>query len=147
MTNSYKIACSQVVKTLEYMPDVQLNKIPHAVIEYYKNNMDKEYLFKIDTRLTLSNQQYCKEAVIILTAISKRYLFDENENKKIDELLKENSIKLEKQKRELYNPNEIFRKNIEKTSKPENVDTQMAVYNESIFIRIIKFFKNIFKKK
>ncbi len=146
ITNSYKTACSQVVKTLEYMPKWQLSKIPHAVVEYYKNNMDKEYYFEIDTRFTLSDQQYSKDAIIILTAISKRYLFDENENKKIDEVLKENSIKFENQKRELYNLDEIFSKNIENTIKLENIDTQMTVYKESIFMKIFKFLKNMFKK-
>lgn len=145
-TNSYKIACSQVVKTLEYMPKWQLSKIPPAVVEYYKDNMDKEYSFEINTNCALSEQQYSKDATIILTAISKRYLFDENENKKIDEILKENSIKLENQKRKLYNPNEVFNKSMENTLKLENLDTQITVYKESIFTKIVKFFKNMFKK-
>lgn len=145
ITDSYKIACSQVVKTLEYMPKWQLSKIPPAVVEYYKNNMNKEYFFEINTKLTLSEQQYSKDAAIILTAISRRYLFDENENKKIDEVLKENSIKLEDQKRELYNSDEIFNKSAESTLKVENIDTQMTVYKESIFTKIVKFFKNMLK--
>ncbi len=146
ITSSYKIACSQVVKTLEYMPEWQLIKIPHAVVEYYKRNMDKEYSFEINTKFPLSKQQYSKEAAIILTAISKKYLLDENENKKIDEVLKENSIKLENQKRELYNPDEIFKKNAKDTLKSENIDTQMIEYKESIFTKIVKFFKNMFRK-
>ncbi len=147
ITSSYKIACSQVVKTLEYMPESQLNKIPQTVVEYYKKNMDKEYPFEIDTNSTLSEQQYSKDAAIILTAIYKRYLFDENENKKIDAVLKENSIKLEKQKKELYKTDEIFGKKKGKKLKIENIDTQMTVYKESIFTKVAKSFKNIFWKK
>ncbi len=147
INDSYKMACTQVVELLRYIPEQQLNKIPHEVIEYYKSNIQANYSFKINPAISISKQNFSRQAIIILVALSKKYLFNEQENQILENVLKNNRDILEKQKRELYNPDNIFNNDRNNIKKEEIVDTQIILYKENVFTKIFKFIRKIIKKR
>lgn len=145
INDSYKKACTQIVELFRYIPEQQLNKIPHEVIKYYKSNIDENYSFKINPLISISDQKFSREAIIILITLSKKYFLNEQENQILDNALKNNRDILEKQKRELYNPDNIFNNNISNIEK-EKIDTNIILYKENIFTKIFKFIRKLIKK-
>ena len=45
ITKEQAMAYSEVVETLKYMREEDRNRIPHRVMQYYENYMDKDYHF------------------------------------------------------------------------------------------------------
>ena len=95
--------------------------------------------------ISISDQKLSREAIIILITLSKKYFLNEQENQIIDNALKNNRDILEKQKRELYNPDNIFNNNISNINK-EKIDTNIVLYKENIFTKIFKFIRKLIKK-
>ena len=53
MTSAYKRAYTEVVEIIKYLPNEEYSKIPLNKINYFKENMDKEYKFRIDPNIEL----------------------------------------------------------------------------------------------
>ena len=54
MISAYKKAYTEVIEIIKYFPNEEYAKIPLEKINYYKENMDKNYNFKINPLLLLS---------------------------------------------------------------------------------------------
>lgn len=141
----YSQAYKEVLEIIKYFPKEEYNKIPIEKIEFYEKNMDRNYEFSINPEIGLDKQKISKEAKAIIVNLYKNYLATEAQKKIIDEILELNEQKLEKQKLEKYNPDDIFKKT---SSNPEssnvNVpgnksDTSLIEYKESFFTRFKNF--------
>ena len=144
---SYAKAYTEVLEIIKYFPKEEYDKIPAEKIKFYENNMDQDYIFTINPELDLSEQNISPEANAIIINLFTDYFATEEQKSKIKNILEENSQKEELEKRERYNPDNIFKKDI-KEEKVEESSTNETValveYKESFFKKFINFMKNIF---
>jgi len=145
INNLYAKAYTEVLEIVKYFPEEEYNKIPKEKIEFYKNNMDKDYVFTINPEIDLSKQNISPEANAIIINIFIDYFATEEQKVKIKEILDLNQKKEEQEKREKYSPNDIFKKaNINtKTAYKEisenNTDIELIEYKETFFTKFKKF--------
>ena len=118
MVNSkYAKAYTEVLKILSYFPEDEYNKIPKEKIEFYKENMDKDYKFTINPEIDLAQQNVSKEAGAIIVILFRDYYATEEQKEQLEELIKLNEKKSEIQKREKYNPDDLFKSNVKEDIK------------------------------
>lgn len=141
-TKFSRTALAQVYEILSEYED-GIENVPENVIKFLDDNRDKEYVF--DYSDDLENFKLEKDAENILIYIYTKYLAPEEERQVIENMAKAQRIKKEADKQKEYNK-EIFEqnKNIE-----ENIQESVlpVEYKESLIKKILKFFKNIFKRK
>ena len=105
----YAKSYAELLEILKYVPRGLLNKIPQNKIQYYIKNREATYEFVYDTSKTLENQKICKLTKILIANIYIDYWATDHERKVIEMNDKNELYKLEQKKRELYNPDEIFK--------------------------------------
>ena len=98
--------------------------------------MDTNYNFTINPEIDLSKQNISKEANAIMVNLFKEYFATEEQKTKINEILELNQKKSEKEKREKYNPEDIFKNKESKVSK-ENVS--LIERKETFFTKFKSF--------
>jgi len=148
MNNAYAKAYTEIIEIISYLPEKELKKIPQEKIDFYNNNCDKEYVFKIDPKIDLKEQGISKEANAILVSLFRDFFATDKQREILDSLLKQNQEKLEQEKYERYNPNEVFKKQ-EKIIEEKETNNELLPVNiekEKWYIKILDFFKSIFKK-
>lgn len=145
INSTYAKAYTEVLEIIKYFPEEEYAKIPAEKIKFYKDNMDKEYNFTINPEIDLAKQNISPEANAIIVNIFKDYFATEEEKVKIKEILDLNQKKEEQEKREKYNPDDIFKKvnnNVETTNielSKNNANTALIEYKESFFTRLKNF--------
>ncbi len=142
INNIYAKAYTEVLKIISHFPDEELAKIPVEKIEFYKNNMDKDYNFTIDPEIDLEKQNISKKANAIIVNLFQDYFATEEQ--KIKEILDLNQRKEEQEKKEKYNPNDIFKKKEKNESSnaltsESNSNTALIEYKESFFEKLKNF--------
>ena len=143
VNNIYAKAYKEVLEIIKYFPEKEYNKIPKEKIEYYKNNMDKNYEFIIDPQKDLSEQNISKEANAIIVSLYQDYFATEEQKQKIKEILELNEKKAELARREKHNPEDIFKNKVkqvedEKDNK-QTENTALVEYKENFFTRFKNF--------
>ena len=144
INSTYSRAYTEVLEIIKYFPEEEYAKIPEEKIEFYKNNMDKDYVFLINPEIDLSEQNISSEANAIIVNLFRDYFATEEQKAKIKEILDLNQKKEEQEKREKYNPDDIF-KNVNKVQKTvietseNNINTALVEYKESFFTRFKNF--------
>lgn len=90
MNNNYSKAYTEVLEIIKYFPEEEYSRIPKEKIDFYKKNMDKNYNFKINPEIDLSNQDISAEANAIIINLFTDYFATENQKLKIKEILDSN---------------------------------------------------------
>ena len=135
----------EVENILEKLDTIYKNKIPKELWDFFKQNKDNNYTFYYDDRNSLINQQLHTDTVAILTYINMEYLLNENQKKDIKKILINDELISEQKKKELYNPDNLFKnKAIKKETREKTV--AMVEYRESTLKKIINKIKNLFHK-
>lgn len=146
MTNTYTRAYTEVLEILSHFSREEYDKIPAEKIEFYKENMDKEYDYRINLKVDLSKQNISREANAILISLFRDYFATEKQKSTLDNLLNQNQLKSEKEKIEKYSSNNIFKDKlpISKATMEENVS--IIEFKESLFSKFFNRIKKIFYK-
>lgn len=140
INSNYARAYTEILEIIKHFSEKEYAKIPEEKIEFYKNNMDKNYVFTINPEIDLSEQNISSEANAIIVNLFKDYFATEEQKIKIEEILDLNQKKAEQEKREKYNPDNIFKKANSNTETTENnTDTALIEYKETIFTRFKNF--------
>lgn len=142
MINTYAKAYTEVLEILKYFSEEEYSKIPQEKIDFYKNNMDKNYNYNINPNIDLSKQYISKEANAILITLFRDYFATESQKKTLNNLLNQNQNKLENIRREKYNSNNIFSKNYRNVDIEDKENKQELALIE---INDMKWYKKIWK--
>ncbi len=137
----YKKACTELLEILKHVPISSLNKIPKETIGMYNLNKHQSYKYYYDEALELEEQKISHLTQILIANLYIEYWASEEEKKKIKEKDKQEIEKIEKQKRELYSPNEIF-ENKKRSKNQETVEltvTKKKNILEKLIEKIRKF--------
>ena len=142
IATEYIIAYGEVLEILKYISKEEFNKIPHNMVEMFRENASNENKFVYNPNKTLQEQNVSEIARTIIAILFRDYWATETQREKI--LAKQNYDR-EKIKEEIYNTNNIFQKH--DTNKKQNSMTNevaMVEYKESIFNKIKNWFKRNF---
>lgn len=156
MEDNYSKAYKEIVEILKYVPEESVNKIPKEMRDMFEAEQLKTYNFQIDTEKTFEEQELLEETKAILANIFRDYRATDYQKARIIEKENQDREEWERQKREKYNPNDIF-KNRNTTTKDNDIsqDIQeqlneeynknlpMEVQKQNIFQRLLSFIKKL----
>ncbi len=149
MTNTYAKAYTEVLEILSHFSKEEYDKIPEEKIIFYRNNMDKDYIYNINPEVDLSKQKVSKEANAILVSLFRDYFATEKQKQTLKKLLNQNQEKIEKARKEKYNVDNIFK--IAKLEESDIVEvdnkTKVVNYKETFFTKFKNFIKQVFNLK
>ena len=142
MKPEYKEAFEEIYEIFNLIPKEILNKIPTKFYEMIKEERDTNYFPNIQE--PLEKQKLKNETIIILGLIYRDFLCSPEEKRRLQEKdakeLQEMEKALEKEIREKYNPDDIFKKKKEVREEyfEQNEEKSIAVIPEE------KWYKKIF---
>lgn len=126
MEDNYSKAYKEIVEILKYVPEESVNKIPKEMRDMFEAEQLKTYNFQIDTEKNFEEQELLEETKAILANIFRDYWATDYQKARIIEKENQDREEWERQKREKYNPNDIF--------KNRNTTTRIMI--------LVKIFKN-----
>ena len=143
----YKIACTEMLEILKYIPEVDLKKIPEDIIKALKENFDSTYNFKLDLDNSLNNQNISELTKAMMSNFYRDYWVTDVERKKI---LQEEEVvrrKVAEAKSQSLASKDIFKQKILANNRKENKSLDLVSIKEKNFLQIIikklkKFFYN-----
>lgn len=149
MKNNYAKAYKEVIEILKNVPKESVNKIPKEIIEIFNTNMNKDYKFKIDENSSFEEQNLLEETKAIFANIFRDYWATPYQKEKIEEKEKNDRLKVEEEKREKYNIDEIFKKrniiNQQKIEENKVTNLPIEIKKEKFNQKLINFIKRILK--
>ena len=145
ITKEYAMAYTEVVEILKYVPDEDVQKIPNEKLEFYKNNMDGEYNYKLDMTKKIEEQEMLDITKAILANIFRDYWATPEQKERIEAKEKYDLEKLAEEKRKKYNPDNIFKEKKEKIVI-DNTNLPIEINKETFFKKLISFIKGLFNK-
>lgn len=153
ITLEEKIAYTECYDIIMYLRPEEKSKIPDKLIDFFKTNMFKEYISKINPYVSLEYQTVSTLAKNIITCIYREYLADEEEKKWFKEKDAREFDKLNKEftdedYKALFNSSK--KNNVENNEntgvKEENEIKTVENYNCNLPIKKMNFFEKIFDR-
>ncbi len=134
---------------ISMMPTEMKSKISNNFINFIENNKSNNYISNINPKIPLKEQNIRKETKEMMGIIYRDYLCNDKERINLLQQEKRELEKLETEKREIYNPDNIFnRNNLKENDNVNDIKNEVAMveYKETFFRKFIKKIKNIFHK-
>lgn len=145
LTVEDKIAITEVLDILKHTRKQDVDKISPKFMEYLEKNSLDDYKTNLDHNKKIKDMQLRKKTRVFLAIIYRKFWCNDEQRNAFDRKLKDNEIRHQKEAKEKYNPDNIFKKQKQIESVQED-EVSIMTYKESIFKkiinRIIKFFKN-----
>ena len=115
------------------------------MLETFEKKMDKDYVFNIDINKSFEEQNLLEETKDIFAVIFRDYWATPYQRERIKAKEKYDRQKIEEEKANKYNPDDIF-KNKEKDNVVENNNLPVEIKKENFFKKLISFIKKIIRK-
>ena len=109
----------EILEIIKYMEPECVNKIPKGLIEFFERQKDKNYEYHFDEEKDFSEQKISEETGGLLAMLALNYIANEENKEKIKEILIKNEEEYQKELREKYNPDNLFKdkQNIEENEQ------------------------------
>ena len=103
-------AYEEIYDIFKHLDSETLNKIPQKFKDFVNNNKSKTYMPKFNHNKSLKELQIKEKTKEILSLIYLNFLCNNEEKIEYTKKIKQNQIKKEKNLREKYNPDNLFKK-------------------------------------
>ena len=110
MEDNYSKAYKEVMEILKFVPKESVDKIPQTMIDTFKAKMDIEYDFKVDINKSFEEQDLLEETKAIFANIFRDFWATPYQKERIEAKEKYDRQKLEEEKAQKYNPDDLFKK-------------------------------------
>lgn len=143
INESYANAYKEVLVVINNLVKKDYDKIPKEYIDFFKENCNSNYQFKYDNSKSFAEQNLLDDTKYILFGLFEKFGTTDIQKAKIKKFKNNYNNNLEEQKREKYNPNEIFK------TKQNEFDTRKPIKQEKLEIieyKEEKWYKKIIKK-
>lgn len=138
---SYANAYKEVLVIINNLVKDDYDKIPKEYIKFLESNCNNNYKFEYDKSKTFSDQDLLDDTKYILFGLFEKFGATENQKAKIKSYKINYNNKLEDQKKEKYNYEDIFKRNTENEAK----EVLLEIKSEKWYKKLISFFRNMFK--
>jgi len=141
---SYENMYEELYEILSYMDKSTVMKIPEDILNQIIKKRNKSFKTKINKNDLFNENNISREAMDVLCWFDYNYWADPNRKKEIKGLRKEYLIKEEEEKRRKYNPDDIFREQLEIKDTFNNTDNSYVDENSSNLKKAKGILKRIF---
>lgn len=141
--SNLKKAFSEVDMILDLIDSEMKNKVSANFIKFIKEEKDNNYKPNINPELPLEEQNILPETIDILALLKLNYWCNEEEKKELLKVLNKNEQKFQKEAKEKYDIDKLFKTN--KTKEIINLPEKGE--SENFIKKLIKFIKNIIWKR
>lgn len=140
-------AISEVLYYLKGIRQIDIDKLPKKLLNFLEKNASKDYICDFDYTKPLSELDLLDETKGMLGLICINYWCETEEEKaEFKKKLNENEIQYQKELRERYNLDNIFKDYTKVDVQISNLtNLPDKIQKENIFVKIIKWFKNLIK--
>lgn len=141
-------AYKEIYEILKIFPSELVNKVPKDKIDFFYKNMDNSYEYNI-SKETFDGQTMLEETAAILTILFRDYWASAEQKEKLINFTENAQSIVEKENRERYNPDNLFKNRNQANEIEENIiqnEVALVEYKETIFRRLIIKLKSIFYK-
>ena len=143
---NYANAYKEVLVILDNLIKEDYDKIPKEYIDFLTVNCNNNYEFYYDTSKTFEEQELLDDTKYILFGLFEKFGATELQKEKIRSFKNSYYNKLEEEKKEKYNTENLF-KSKQIVDKSENMNLIVKEdKKETFIIKIFKIIRNIFKK-
>lgn len=144
MNNDIASAYSEIDEILSKMEDRYVNKIPDKIRELIKKEKNNNYHPNIEFSEEILDNKLQRKTIAILAWLNLNYWCDDEEEKeKLIAIYHENDIIKDRELREKYNPDNLFKRKT-KEEKTENV--AIIEHKEFAFAKILNRIKRFLHK-
>lgn len=142
------VSYAEVDEILNYIDEEYVKRIPENVRNFFKEERDKDYKLEIDINKPLEEQNLKRKTMIILEILNMNYWCDnEEEKEEIIESLNKNEETYQKEIKEKYKLENIFKNRQKDNITDINANTQLIEYKKQSFIKkILNKIKNFFRR-
>lgn len=137
----------EVEYILNRLDTSDINKVPQEIWDFIKENKDSDYNFEYDINKTIMENNLHKDTIAILTYININFLLNSKQKKEMIELLKIDELVAEQEKKNRYNPDDIFKnKNNDSNKEEQKINIKnlpVKMEEKNIFKKIIMFIKKL----
>lgn len=137
-------AISEVLHYLKGINQTDIDKLPNKLMNFLEENASKDYICDFDYTKPLSELDLLDETKGLLGLICLNYWCETEEEKaEFTRKLNENENQYQKELREKYNPDDIFKKDtLAEVQASDTADLPSNIQKENIFTKIKNWFKN-----
>ncbi len=146
VTKEFAEAATEINKILSYLPTEYVKKIPIKLRKFFEDVESKEYIPNIDPYKQLDKQDLKPKTQTLLTIIYRNYWCTEQERAELDKILIKNDKKYEKELREKYNPDDIFKNKQKILTTIQDTNLSIEIRKENFIIRLINYIKELFNR-
>ena len=142
LSKRYADASCEVLNILNHMSDNDLAKVSDKFIDFLKKNASRDYEPNLDYSKSLKDMNLKEETRALLSIMYKKYWCLEEEKINLQKRAYLNEQIYQKELREKYNPDDIFKVNNKvriETTKVEPV----YINDDGIFGKIKSLFKKV----
>ena len=139
----YEKCLVEVDEILMHLREEELIKIPYEIRKSIKEQKDKQYNWDYDESKELNEQNINRRTIAILSYLNMEYLVNTNQKFLLEELHKIKEKNREKENLKKYNPDNIFKENIDLKDKDE---VALIEVKEKWYKRLFLFIKKTLKK-
>lgn len=146
VTKEFAEAATEINKILSYLPTEYVKKIPIKLRKFFEDVESKEYIPNIDPYKQLDKQDLKPKTQTLLTIIYRNYWCTEQERAELDKILIKNDKKYEKELREKYNPDDIFKNKQKILTTIQDTNLSIEIRKENFIKRLINYIKELFNR-
>ena len=147
VTKELSEAAVEFNSILEYTSEDLKNKIPKKFLDFLQSIQSETYKFEYDKTKKLDEQKLKPKTRGLIALVYQDYICNETEKEEYIQKSQKIIQQIEENKREKYNPNDIFKDKKIDNDKDTTNTVEIAEYKKSIIKKIINKIKNIFTKK
>ena len=151
MTDEYRRTLCDIDIIINELEDKEKNMIPSKLRKIIHDNKLESYQSEIRIDIPLEQQQLHQDTQAFLAMLYLIYWCqDENEKRELRITLADNEEKFQKELSEKYDVYNIFKERQERTlnrNEEEIKETQVTVYKESLFKRILNKIFRFLKRR
>lgn len=142
----------EVLEVIAHMKEEYQLKIPQKLLNWFENNRDENYKYHISNEQSIKEQNLSQETISILAVLELKYWATPEEKEVLKQELINNESKYQKELREKYNPDNIFKNRFQfKVCEPKieeklvQKETALVEVKENSFMKWIKKLKQILR--
>lgn len=147
MDENFKKSLKETFIVIQNSENEIIEKIPNNFLKFIENNMDNNYNPEINFNDENWKNQINSDTKAILALIYRDYIVDAEKRDKLIQEEKAQREIYEKELREKYNPNEIFKKKTIKENKEINNNQLIEVKEAPWYKKIIESILRIFGRR
>ena len=147
MDETLQIAYAEVMQVLKLFDRSLVMKIPIELLEYFKEHQKKDFIANIDKDDIFNKNNISKDALALLAYIDLKYWANEDEKKVQIDVYRRNTVKVEDEKKQLFNEDVFANKktNEVKISYKQDLFENRSKNDERIELPV-KYKESIWKK-